>query len=159
ELRMIFRHIRACAEDRYGDFLRTVSYSSVSGFLFLRFFCPAVLNPKLFGLLKDDIKPRARRTFTLIAKSLQTMANMASFGTKEHWMEPMNAFLTQHRESFKAFIDDICYVPTALSGATAGYTGSPVASPTYAPGVVSAETNLSYTTPMTIMQRLPPTSR
>lgn len=52
ELRIIFRHIRACAEDRYGDFLRSVSYSSVSGFLFLRFFCPAVLNPKLFGLLK-----------------------------------------------------------------------------------------------------------
>ena len=52
ELRTIFRHIRACAEDRYGDFHRTVTYSSVSGFLFLRFFCPAVLNPKLFGLLK-----------------------------------------------------------------------------------------------------------
>lgn len=52
ELRLIFRHIRACAEDRYGDFLRTVKYSSVSGFLFLRFFVPAVLNPKLFGLLK-----------------------------------------------------------------------------------------------------------
>lgn len=52
ELRHIFRHIRACAEDRYGDFLRTVTYSSVSGFLFLRFFCPAILNPKLFGLLK-----------------------------------------------------------------------------------------------------------
>jgi hypothetical protein len=52
ELRLIFRHIQACAEDRYGDFLRTVKYSSVSGFLFLRFFVPAVLNPKLFGLLK-----------------------------------------------------------------------------------------------------------
>jgi hypothetical protein len=52
ELRSIFRHIRHCAEDRYGDFLRTVSYSSVSGFLFLRFFCPAILNPKLFGLIK-----------------------------------------------------------------------------------------------------------
>ena len=52
EIRHIMRHIRACAEDRYGDFSRTVSYSSVSGFLFLRFFCPAVLNPKLFGLLK-----------------------------------------------------------------------------------------------------------
>ena len=57
ELRMIFRHIRACAEDRYGDFLRTVTYSSVSGFLFLRFFCPAVLNPKLFGLLKGKLHP------------------------------------------------------------------------------------------------------
>jgi len=52
ELRIIMRRIRDCAEDRYGDFLRTVTYSSVSGFLFLRFFCPAVLNPKLFGLLK-----------------------------------------------------------------------------------------------------------
>lgn len=55
ELRMIFRHIRSCAEDRYGDFLRTVTYSSVSGFLFLRFFCPAVLNPKLFGLIKGKM--------------------------------------------------------------------------------------------------------
>lgn len=52
ELRLIFRHIAACADDRYGDFLRTVTYSSVSGFLFLRFFCPALLNPHLFGLLK-----------------------------------------------------------------------------------------------------------
>jgi hypothetical protein len=58
ELRLIFRHIRACAEDRYGDFLRTVQYSSVSGFLFLRFFVPAVLNPKLFGLLKGISYPR-----------------------------------------------------------------------------------------------------
>ena len=59
ELRMIFRRIRACAEDRYGDFLRTVTYSSVSGFLFLRFFCPAVLNPKLFGLLKGKPEPQS----------------------------------------------------------------------------------------------------
>ncbi|KAK5108661.1 hypothetical protein LTR62_008066 [Meristemomyces frigidus] len=157
ELRMIFRHIRACAEDRYGDFLRTVSYSSVSGFMFLRFFCPAVLNPKLFGLLKDDIKPRARRTFTLIAKSLQTLANMASFGNKEHWMEPMNTFLGKHRESFKTFIDDICYVPTPLS--TSVYNNSTASSPTYPTIVPSTETHLSYGTPMTIMTRLPVTSR
>ncbi|KAF2764071.1 Rho GTPase activation protein [Teratosphaeria nubilosa] len=157
ELRTIFRHIRACAEDRYGDFLRTVQYSSVSGFLFLRFFCPAVLNPKLFGLLKEDIRPRSRRTFTLIAKSLQTLANMASFGTKEQWMEPMNFFLTQNRESFKNFIDDICYVPAPASNSSSfGPTG---ASPNYSTGLVSAETHLSYTTPMTIMQRLPATSR
>ncbi|KAK6434309.1 GTPase activating factor [Oleoguttula sp. CCFEE 5521] len=160
ELRRIFRHVRACAEDRYGDFLRSVSYSSVSGFLFLRFFCPAVLNPKLFGLLKDDIKPRARRTCTLIAKSLQTLANMASFGTKEHWMEPMNSFLTQHRESFKSFIDDVCYVPSPLTAKTNfSSTATTTPSPTSPTHHTIADTHLSYTTPMTIMHRLPPTSR
>ena len=102
------------------------------------------------------MKPRARRTLTLIAKSLQTLANMASFGTKEHWMEPMNAFLTQHREGFKTFIDDMCYVPAPVSALSASATNSP---PQYSPGVVTTETHLSYTTPMTIMQRLPPTSR
>jgi hypothetical protein len=61
ELRYIFRHIRACAEDRYGDFLRTVKYSSVSGFLFLRFFCPAILNPRLFGLLNGKIMTELSR--------------------------------------------------------------------------------------------------
>jgi hypothetical protein len=51
KLRLIFRHIRSCAEDRYGSFIRTVGYTSVSGFLFLRLICPALLNPKLFGLV------------------------------------------------------------------------------------------------------------
>lgn len=52
ELRRLFRHVQACAHDRYGDWIRSVKYSSVSGFLFLRFFCPAILNPKLFSLIK-----------------------------------------------------------------------------------------------------------
>ncbi|KAJ4299192.1 GTPase activating factor [Kalmusia sp. IMI 367209] len=139
ELRLIFRHIRACAEDRFGDFLRTVKYSSVSGFLFLRFFVPAVLNPKLFGLLKEHPRPRARRALTLIAKSLQGLANMTSFGTKEAWMEPMNSFLTSHRQEFKTYLDNICSISSMTSPA-----------PPIPP---------SYSTPLAILQRLPPTSR
>ena len=71
ELRHIMRHIRACAEDRYGDFLRNIIYSSVSGFLFLRFFCPAVLNPKLFGLLKGAVILKSK-SFTHLLTYIQT---------------------------------------------------------------------------------------
>ncbi|KAL1981804.1 hypothetical protein VTN96DRAFT_2142 [Rasamsonia emersonii] len=138
ELRRIFRHVRACAEDRYGDFLRSVTYSSVSGFLFLRFFCPAILNPKLFGLLKDHPRPRAQRTLTLIAKALQGLANMTTFGSKEPWMEPMNKFLLSNRASFKEFVDAICAIPADRPTQTV----SP-----------------SYATPIQILNRLPPTSR
>ncbi|QMW36920.1 hypothetical protein G4B11_000156 [Aspergillus flavus] len=138
ELRLIFRHVRACAEDRYGDFLRTVTYSSVSGFLFLRFFCPAILNPKLFGLLKDHPRPRAQRTLTLIAKALQGLANMTTFGSKEPWMEPMNKFLVGNRIEFKQFVDSICAIPADRP--------TPIVTP-------------SYATPIQILGRLPPTSR
>lgn len=154
ELRQLFRHIKSCAETRYGDFLRTVAYSSVSGFLFLRFFCPAILNPKLFGLLKGESsgrtklpvltmrsetpRPRAQRTLTLIAKSLQGLANMSTFGAKEPWMEPMNKFLQASRPEFKAFVDQICSVPSERP---------------------SQAVSASYATPIQILGRLPPTSR
>lgn len=159
ELRMIFRHIRSCADDRYGDFLRTVAYSSVSGFLFLRFFCPAVLNPKLFGLIKggslchnfskllnglcaklslDHPRPRAHRTLTLITKALQTLSNLTTFGSKEPWMEPMNQFLNSHRHEFKTFVDTICGI---------------------SPDRATSSIPPSYATPITILGRLPGTSR
>jgi hypothetical protein len=138
ELRQILKYIRAVAEDRYGDFLRTVAYTSVSGFLFLRFFCPALLNPKLFGLLRDHPQPKAQRTLTLIAKSLQALANLSNFGQKEAWMEPMNRFLTGHRQGVKDFIDSVCAIPAERN---------------------SFALPASYSTPITILARLPPTSR
>ncbi|KAI9849928.1 MAG: hypothetical protein M1837_000142 [Sclerophora amabilis] len=153
ELRVILRHVQACAEDRF-ELLRSVKYSSVSGFLFLRFFCPAVLNPRLFGLLKgefvtfrilhllpltslDNPRPKAQRALTLIAKSLQGLGNMSSFGIKESWMEPMNQCLTSHRQGFKDFIDAICTLPMEY--------------PSSIPP--------SYATPTTIIARMTPVAR
>ena len=77
ELRIIFRHIRACAEGKYGDFYRSVKYSSVSGFMFLRFFCPAVLNPHLLGVLKGERVRVVRRArgHTTVADAMQYASN------------------------------------------------------------------------------------
>jgi hypothetical protein len=138
ELRHILKYIRAVAEDRYGDFLRTVAYTSVSGFLFLRFLCPAILNPKLFGLLRDHPRYRPQRTLTLIAKSLQALANLTTIGKKEPWMEPMNRFITTQRQQFKDFLDEVCSIP-------AERTKTPLPAP--------------YSTPNTILGRLSPMAR
>jgi hypothetical protein len=138
ELRGILKYIRAVAEDRYGDFLRPVAYTSVSGFLFLRFICPAILSPKLFGLLRDHPRPRAQRTFTLIAKALQKMANLSTFGKREEWMEPMNRFLTMQRSRFRDYIDQVCNVPADRAVRTL---------------------HANYSTPVTILSRLSPTAR
>ncbi|KAI9789118.1 MAG: hypothetical protein M1816_006368 [Peltula sp. TS41687] len=138
EMRLLLGYIRESCEERFGEHHHTVRYSSVSGFLFLRFFCPAVLNPKLFGLLSDHPRPKAQRSLTLIAKSLQGLANMSTFGAKEPWMEPMNKHLVIHRQEFREFIDSICSISRDQYQQT---------------------TPPSYATPMTILSRLPPTHR
>ncbi|KAK8084829.1 BUD2-GTPase-activating for Bud1p Rsr1p [Apiospora hydei] len=139
ELRQILKYVRAVAEDRYGDFLRTVTYTSVSGFLFLRFICPAILNPKLFGLLRDNPRHRAQRTLTLVAKGLQALGNLSTFGRKEGWMEPMNKFLNTQRQPFKEFIDQVCSIPTERAA--------------------TASLPATYMAPVTILGRLSPIAR
>ncbi|KAJ4374705.1 GTPase activating factor [Neurospora sp. IMI 360204] len=140
EIRHVLKYIRAVAEDRYGHFHLTATtvYTSVSGFLFLRFLCPAILNPKLFGLLRDHPKPRAQRTLTLIAKSIQALANLNIASKKETWMEPMTEFLQKQRQPFKDFADAVCAIP-------AESTSTSVPAP--------------YSTPLTILGRLSPLAR
>ncbi|KAK9390458.1 hypothetical protein V1515DRAFT_21417 [Lipomyces mesembrius] len=106
-LRRIFHNIRLHIENRFGEFLMAAWYSGISGFLFLRFFCPAVMSPKLFGLIQDHPPARTQRTLTLLAKGLQGLANRTQFGTKEPWMEPMNKFLNSHVHEFTDFISEI----------------------------------------------------
>lgn len=81
-----------------------------SGFVFLRLICPAILNPRMFNiiagkhllksmhlnlqlslnlvtmcassLLADPPSSTAGRTLTLVAKSVQNLANLVEFGAK-----------------------------------------------------------------------------
>uniref|UniRef100_A0A4W4H8X6 RAS p21 protein activator (GTPase activating protein) 1a n=1 Tax=Electrophorus electricus TaxID=8005 RepID=A0A4W4H8X6_ELEEL len=54
----------------------------VSGFVFLRLICPAILNPRMFNIIADPPSPTAGRTLTLVAKSVQNLANLVEFGAK-----------------------------------------------------------------------------
>lgn len=103
-------------------------FTAVSAFLVLRFFVPALLHPKLFGLAPAHPQPRCQRTLTLMAKALMGLANLSeSFGQKEPWMAAMDPFLRDNRA---AFIDYIGHIATPGADSTTDWTSS--AHPLYA---------------------------
>ncbi|KAF9573180.1 hypothetical protein EC968_008922 [Mortierella alpina] len=113
------------APDFGGDLASLARYKGVSGFVFLRLICPAILGPRLFCIVKERPETRAHRTLTLIAKSLQGLANVVMFGAKEPWMMPMNEFITENTRGLKDFIDQICMgEPTSGTGSSSNLVRS-----------------------------------
>lgn len=87
---------------------KQTSLNCLSAFIFLRFFCPAILNPKLFYLTKTHQTGDAQRTLTLIAKVLLNLANRQEFNThKEPHLLKMNKFLKEHEHEVFEYFDRI----------------------------------------------------
>ncbi|XP_041436414.1 ras GTPase-activating protein 1 isoform X1 [Xenopus laevis] len=102
----------------------------VSGFVFLRLICPTILNPRMFNIISDSPSPTAARTLTLVAKSLQNLANLVEFVAKaregqvavvpqsctfssgaEPYMEGVNPFIKHNKERMIMFLDELGNVP------------------------------------------------
>ncbi|XP_052099193.1 ras GTPase-activating protein 1-like [Mytilus californianus] len=79
----------------------------VSGFVFLRLLCPAILNPKSFNLITETPSETASRTLKLIAKALQNLANLVEFGAKESFMEVINPFIKKNKPRMVMFLDNL----------------------------------------------------
>ncbi|GJN90708.1 hypothetical protein Rhopal_003722-T1 [Rhodotorula paludigena] len=109
DLRQIFGHIQRVVVDKYGqgEDQKNTRWTCVSAFIFLRFFVPAVLNPKLFFIVSGPPDPKSQRTLTLVAKTLQGLANFSSFGQKEPWMLPMNPFVQENTAALVDFIEHV----------------------------------------------------
>ena len=87
---------------------KTTSLNCVSAFLFLRFFCPAILNPKLFYLAKNHQTGSTQRTLTLIAKILLNLANRQEFSVhKEPHLIKLNPFLRAHKDEVITYFNRI----------------------------------------------------
>ncbi|CDR40676.1 CYFA0S05e03158g1_1 [Cyberlindnera fabianii] len=86
----------------------TITLNCITGFIFLRFFCPVILNPKLFFLTKEHQTGDISRTLTLISKILLTFSNRSMFGAKEPYMERLNdAFITPRTPQLMDYLDKI----------------------------------------------------
>ncbi|NXX17543.1 RASL1 protein, partial [Podargus strigoides] len=68
-MRVAFKQLRRRVDEQFPSAQHEdVRYFSISAFLFLRFFAPAVLTPKLFSLREQHADPRTGRTLLLLAK-------------------------------------------------------------------------------------------
>lgn len=68
----IFHDLRECAAKHFPD-NKEVRYSVVSGFIFLRFFAPAILGPKLFDLTTEPLVSNVFHCFFLLIKKLKSV--------------------------------------------------------------------------------------
>jgi len=78
ELRQIFASLRErCC---HGD-SDAIGRQLISSCIFLRFICAAILSPSLFGLVQTLPQQRVLRSLTLIAKTIQGLANFTRWVT------------------------------------------------------------------------------
>ena len=87
--------------------------SSVGGFVFLRFLCPAIISPEQVGLgdRADARSPDARRVLVLASKVLQNIANGITSSGKEDFMEAMNKYVSSAAGRLSAFFEQLVAVP------------------------------------------------
>jgi neurofibromin 1 len=89
-------------------------YTAVGAFIFLRFFCPAIVAPESEKLVNEPPSKEMRRGLLLIAKVIQNLANNVLFGAKEPYMYPLNDFLTQNIYKVTTFLREISVPPEVL---------------------------------------------
>ncbi|XP_036989378.2 rasGAP-activating-like protein 1 isoform X3 [Artibeus jamaicensis] len=109
-MRLAFKQLHRRVGERFPQAEHEdVKYLAISGFLFLRFFAPAILTPKLFDLRDQHADPQTSRSLLLLAKAVQSLGNLGQqLGQgKELWMAPLHPFLLQSISRVRDFLDEL----------------------------------------------------
>lgn len=107
ELKDVLKIVRTSLEKIFIDDNNNAILHCISGILFLRFFCPVILNPKLFNLTEHHLTDNSRRTLTLIAKILMNLTTLTFFGIKEMWMVEVNDFIKFYKDELLNYIERV----------------------------------------------------
>lgn len=107
--REICHFILTSVRERFPE----AKYTAVGSFIFLRFFCPAIVSPDTEGLVKNtaSISREMRRGFLIATKVIQNLANNVLFGAKETYMIVLNDFLTGNIYKVASFLREISKIP------------------------------------------------
>ncbi|CAL4068007.1 unnamed protein product, partial [Meganyctiphanes norvegica] len=102
ELRKVFHTLRQHL--MHNKEKLDITDNLISACMFLRFICPAILSPSLFNIIQEYPEERAGRHLTLVAKTIQTLANFTWFHRKENYMEFLNDFIAQEQTNCRNFL-------------------------------------------------------
>jgi len=82
------------------------THALLAGFIFLRFACPALIAPHMYGLTVAAPPAQAQRALVLLAKCVQAAANnITAFGAKEPYMAPFNGWLEETKPAMADLYD------------------------------------------------------
>ncbi|WVF65508.1 hypothetical protein IAT40_000236 [Kwoniella sp. CBS 6097] len=106
--RALCHHIWEVVDDRFYE----SRHSAVGSFIFLRFFCPAIVSPESIDLDLNPDNKETRRALLLITKVIQNLANNVVF--KEPHMKLLNNFLSDNIIPVTKFMSDLAIRPKTL---------------------------------------------
>jgi len=102
----IIRHLCGILKDAVTIKFPDALHSAIGGLLFLRFFCPAIVSPESFGLLRKHIRPELRRLAILISKVLQSLSNRSPI--KESYLSFTEGFCKEKAPLLAEFYSNAC---------------------------------------------------
>ncbi|KAJ6253458.1 ras gtpase-activating protein [Anaeramoeba flamelloides] len=80
---------------------------SIAGFIFLRYVCPAIINPSRSIFLEQRISGISRKNLVYFAKIIQTFANKIQMGLKDRNLAPLKPWQEQFQPKFGKFVEEI----------------------------------------------------
>jgi len=107
-----FRKISNSLQLQVAEKFPGSSQLCIGGFLFLRYFCPAIVTPVHSGLVTEQPTEKSQRGLTLVAKVLQNVSNNVTFGTKEESMDWLNSFMQSNFSACQDYFDAMAKVPS-----------------------------------------------
>ncbi|CDO94877.1 unnamed protein product [Kluyveromyces dobzhanskii CBS 2104] len=99
---LICQAIHSSASERFPEYADI----AVGSFLFLRFFCPALVSPDAEEII-DNLSPKARRSSMSLAKVIQNIANGSVSSIKWKILEPESEFLKSCSNKIFKFMSEV----------------------------------------------------
>ncbi|KAH9819427.1 hypothetical protein DFH28DRAFT_1080087 [Melampsora americana] len=109
-IREICHHIATTVQERYPESV----FTSIGGFIFLRFINPAIVSPEVIDLDLPNDTREIRRSLVMITRVLQALANNIRFGAREPAMKALNPFMAKNIYPMTRFLKDISSVDESL---------------------------------------------